>query len=145
MAKEEEERPSEERIRWDRFIPYCNCTEEDFRPTLTGTRAVCKYEKKKKKKSFLQVWNVNYYQPWAGPEERYGVPITFKWSINCRIPGEWTSSTCQQLPGCAVTSHSCRGPACKGTYQSHRADLAGGWLFPGETGACFVRTGWYWK
>lgn len=63
--------------------------------------------------------------------------------INCRITGEWNS--CQQLPEFSVRSHSCRGPTCEGTYQSHWAHLAGGWLFPVETGACFVCTGWYWK
>jgi len=57
MAKEEEEkRASEEMVRWDRFIPYWNHTKEDFRPVLTGTRAICKFAKKD---SFLRARSMN--------------------------------------------------------------------------------------
>lgn len=87
MAKDkEEERASKGRIQWDRFMHCWKCTMEGFRPTFTGTGAICNFLKKRNY-SFLQAWNVNYCHPWAGPKEGHAVTIAFKQSINGRITG----------------------------------------------------------
>lgn len=131
MAKgEKEERACEEKAWRDIFMPHWNCTEEYFRPALTGTRAISKFGKS----SFLQVCNRNYCQPWAGPKEGHAVTITFKWSIIAgSLENENTAAArlCREVPW---LQRSC-------SHQSHQAGLAGGQLFPGEAEACLVCTG----
>lgn len=110
--------------------PHWSCTEEYFRPMLTGTRAISKFGKS----SFLQLCNRNYCQPWAGPEEGHAVIITFKWSITAgSLENEKpaTAELCSEVP---QLQRSC-------SYQSRWAGLAGGQLLPGEAEAYLSCTG----